>query len=81
MQAWIVGGAWLFAAIFALVVLGFAGYELRWKARRLRDDRVKLDVLFTELADTTGQLRAAAARAQAVRPTAGDGRSARPLTG
>jgi hypothetical protein len=67
MQAWIVGGAWLFAALLAIVVLGFAGYELRWKSRRLQSDKAQLDVVIAELSNTGAQLQAATARAQAIR--------------
>jgi hypothetical protein len=70
MQGWIVTGGWLFAVLVAVVVLGFAGYELRWKIRRLQADRAELDALIAELADTAGQFLAAGNRAQAAR-TAG----------
>jgi hypothetical protein len=35
---WIVIGAWIFAALVTIVVLGYCGYELAWKAKRLRGD-------------------------------------------
>ena len=62
MQAWIVVGAWVFAVVFALVVLGFAGYELRWKTRRLATERARLEQLTAELAAVATQLRTAADR-------------------
>jgi hypothetical protein len=74
MQVWVVVGAWAFAALFAIVLLGFAGYELAWKTRRLVADRAKLDRTRVELADLAAQLQAAADRAAGLRPTAGAGR-------
>ncbi|HEY2044366.1 MAG TPA: hypothetical protein VGH11_16950 [Jatrophihabitans sp.] len=67
MQGWIVAGAWLFAVLLALVVLGFAGYELRWKTRRLQTDRAELDGLVAELAATAARLQTAGNRARAAR--------------
>jgi hypothetical protein len=77
MQVWLVAGAWLFAVLFALVVLGFAGYELAWKARRLNADRAKLSRTMTELTELTGQLQAMANRAAGLRPAAGRSADAR----
>ncbi len=68
MQVWLVVGAWAFAVLFAVVLLGFAGYELAWKARRLNADRAKLDRTRIELAELAAQLQAAADRAAALRP-------------
>lgn len=62
MQAWIVVGGWLFAVLFAVVLLGFTAYELSWKARRLIADRAKLERLVTELTEVGDQLRTAADR-------------------
>lgn len=62
MQGWVVAGAWLFAVVFAIVVLGFAAYELTWKARRLAADRAKLDRISAELSVVGAQLRSAADR-------------------
>jgi hypothetical protein len=62
MQAWIVAGAWAFAVVFALVVLGFAGYELRWKSRRLAAERARLEQLAAELAAVGTRLQSAADR-------------------
>ncbi|HEX8096260.1 hypothetical protein [Jatrophihabitans sp.] len=62
MQAWIVVGAWAFAVVFAVVVLGFAGYEITWKTRRLAAERAKLEQVAAELARTGAQLQAAAER-------------------
>jgi hypothetical protein len=41
---WILALAWGAAVVLALVVLGFAGYEIWWKAARLRGE---LDRLLT----------------------------------
>lgn len=76
MQMWLVIGAWAFAVVFAIVLLGFAGYELAWKARRLAADRAKLDTTAAGLAELAAQLQAAADRAAAVRSSAA---SARPV--
>jgi hypothetical protein len=62
MQAWIVVGAWAFAVVFALIVLGFAAYEITWKTRRLAAERARLDRLTAELARTGAELQAAADR-------------------
>ncbi len=60
MQAWIVVGAWVFAVLFAVVMLGFAGYEIRWKTRRLAAEQARLGQLAAELAGIGAQLQAAA---------------------
>ena len=70
MQVWLVAGAWLFAVLFAAVLLGFAGYELAWKARRLAADRAKLESTAAGLAELAAQLQAAADRAAALQPGA-----------
>ena len=62
MEAWIVVGAWAFAVVFAVVVLGFAGYEITWKTRRLAAERAGLEQLTAELVRTGAQLQAAADR-------------------
>jgi outer membrane murein-binding lipoprotein Lpp len=60
---WVVGGAWIGAAVFALLVLAFCAYEVAWKAKRLRTAQARLQ----ELVDQFGQLQAdlAAARQRA----------------
>jgi hypothetical protein len=35
---WIPIGAWIFAALLMVVILGYCGYEISWKANRLRGD-------------------------------------------
>jgi hypothetical protein len=62
MQAWIVVAAWGFAVVFALVVLGFAGYEISWKTRRLATERARLEQVAAELAGLAAQVQAAADR-------------------
>lgn len=64
MAGWLVAGAWIFAVVFALVLFGFAGYELAWKTRRLNADKAKLDHVVAELTSLTGQLQSAAERAR-----------------
>ncbi|HEX2902910.1 MAG TPA: hypothetical protein VHO01_05585 [Jatrophihabitans sp.] len=63
MSGWLVAGAWLLAVLFALVLFGFAGYELAWKTRRLNADKARLDQVVAELHGLTGQLQEAAERA------------------
>jgi len=65
-MVWLVIGGWAFAVLFAVVLLGFAGYELAWKARRLQSDKAKLDRTAVELSALAEQLRAAADRASAL---------------
>ena len=57
---WIPVGAWCAAALITLVVLGFCGYEIAWKTRRLRRDLRAL----LELADQLPLLRARLTEAQ-----------------
>ena len=68
MQGWLVAGGWIFAVVFAIVVLGFAAYELTWKMRRLNADKAKLDRVVVELNGLAGQLQTAADRAARLRP-------------
>ncbi len=53
-MGWVVAGTWIGAAVFALLVLGFCGYEVAWKARRLRTAQARLQ----ELTGTIEQLQA-----------------------
>jgi len=66
MQGWVVAGAWLFAVLVALVVLGFAAYELSWKSRRLLADRDRLNRLIGELRTVSADLQRTADRARAI---------------
>jgi hypothetical protein len=67
MQGWLVVGAWIFAALFAAVVLGFAGYELNWKSRRLLVEQARLAQLLAELSATGARLQDAADRLGRIR--------------
>jgi hypothetical protein len=62
MQGWLVVGAWIFAALFAAVLLGFAGYELTWKSRRLAAEQGRLTGLVAELNAVGARLQDAADR-------------------
>ena len=62
---WIPIGAWIGAAVVAVVVLGFCAYELSWKARRLRRDLAQLQELNGQLVDVQGGISAAQARLSA----------------
>ncbi|HEX4727255.1 MAG TPA: hypothetical protein VH298_05630 [Jatrophihabitans sp.] len=62
MQGWLVVGAWIFAALFAAVLLGFAGYELTWKSRRLAAEQARLTGLVAELNAVGARLQDAADR-------------------
>lgn len=64
MQGWIVFGAWLFAIVLAAVLLGFCGYEVAWKSRRLQRDTARLNRLVGELAAVSADLSASAERAR-----------------
>jgi hypothetical protein len=59
---WIPIAAWIAAVVVALVVLGFAGYELWWKATRLRADLARLVVLGESVQQLQGELAAAQER-------------------
>lgn len=59
---WIPVLAWIVAAVLALIVLGFAGYEIWWKARRLQGDLRRLSVLGEELSAVQRELTAAQRR-------------------
>ena len=68
MLGWLVAGAWILGVVFALVLLGFAGYELAWKTRRLNADKAKLDRVVADLNGLAAQLQHAADRAARLRP-------------
>lgn len=44
-MGWVVGGVWIGAGVFALLVLAFCGYELVWKARRLSTEGERMRAL------------------------------------
>jgi hypothetical protein len=62
MQGWLVIGGWIFAVLFAAVLLGFAGYELTWKSRRLATEQTRLVGLLAELTAVGARLQDAADR-------------------
>jgi hypothetical protein len=66
-QVWIVVGVWVLAIVVGVVVLGFAAYEVVWKAQRLDRDRRRLAGVVTDLASVSQELQAAAVRAQQLR--------------
>lgn len=62
---WFPIGAWIAAAVIAVVVLGFCAYELRWKARRLQRDVAQLLTLNGQLAEVQSGIAAAQERISA----------------
>jgi hypothetical protein len=56
---WVVVGAWAFAVMVALVVLGFGAYEIAWKSARLRRDLTSLDHLRIDVSAVQAQLSSA----------------------
>ena len=62
---WLPIAAWCFAAVLALVVLGFCGYEISWKANRLQRDLRRLQGLTDQLVELRGQLTEAQQRVAA----------------
>lgn len=61
-MVWIPVAAWVTAVVIALIVLGFAGYELWWKVARLRTDAGRLIALDVQLRQLQGELAAAQQR-------------------
>jgi len=62
---WIPIAAWCLAGVLALVVLGFCGYEIFWKAQRLQRDVQKLEGLTDQLTELRAQLAEAQQRVAA----------------
>lgn len=62
---WVPIGAWIGAAVVALVVLGFCAYEISWKAKRLQADVRKLQVLNEQLTELQAQIAATQQRVAA----------------
>jgi hypothetical protein len=64
--------AWALAGALAIVVLGFAAFEIRWKLRRLRTDIDELDTVVGQLrtvqADLTTLANRVSSTARSVRP-------------
>jgi hypothetical protein len=46
---WVPIVAWCFAAVMAIVVLGFCAYEIVWKTKRLRGDVGELKAVADQL--------------------------------
>lgn len=57
-MVWVPIGAWIAAAVIGAVLLGFCGYEVSWKARRLRRDLRELQGVADELTGLRGRLAA-----------------------
>ena len=51
---WIPVSAWIALVFVAVVVLGFCGYEIRWKLRRLQGDLREMQGLAAELTRLQG---------------------------
>lgn len=67
-MAWVPISAWLAALVVALIVLGFFGYEIVWKTRRLRADLDRLRVVGDQLSALQGRLAETGERINAMRP-------------
>jgi hypothetical protein len=61
-MTWIPVAAWGAAVVIAVIVLGFAGYEIWWKAARLQQDVRRLTALGAELTSIQHDLLAAQRR-------------------
>ena len=59
---WIPVAAWIVAVAVAVIVLGFAGYEIWWKTGRLQGDLRRLIALGDELNAVQRDLAAAQQR-------------------
>lgn len=66
-SAWVPVGAWIAAAVVAVVVLGYCAYEIAWKTKRLRADLRKLQDVNDQLAELQTQLAATQQRATGLR--------------
>ncbi|MCU1688371.1 MAG: hypothetical protein JWN61_379 [Pseudonocardiales bacterium] len=71
MFGWPVLLAWGIALLVSAVVLVFCGYELRWKAARLKRDQARLLEVAGELAAVGQDLASAQERIAAARHIAG----------
>lgn len=67
-MAWIPIAAWIAAAVVALVVLGYCGYEILWKTKRLRGDVAELTGTAEQLQELRGRLEQVQQRLAAARP-------------
>jgi len=64
---WVPIGAWIAAAVIAVVVLGYCAFEIRWKARRLQRDLARLTTVQATLADLQADLDVTRRRIDAAR--------------
>ena len=53
---------WAAVAVFGVIILGFCGYEIRWKLARLSADTARLSRVVDELGTIEADLTASAAR-------------------
>lgn len=60
--------AWIAAGVLAVIVLSFCGYEVTWKARRLRRDVERLDRLTERVETLRAEAAATAERARLAAP-------------
>lgn len=61
--SWIPLIAWVAALVVGVVILGFCGYEVAWKADRLRRDLARLQALTEPIAAIQNDIAAARHRA------------------
>ena len=62
---WWVPGAWIAAAVVAVVVLGYCAYEIMWKTKRLQADLRKLEDVNAQLTELQTQITATQQRVAA----------------
>jgi outer membrane murein-binding lipoprotein Lpp len=62
---WVSVGAWIAAAVVAVVVLGYCAYEITWKTKRLQADLRKLQDVNDQLAQLQTQIAATQQRVAA----------------
>ncbi|HEU5266437.1 MAG TPA: hypothetical protein VFU35_07035 [Jatrophihabitans sp.] len=72
-MAWIPIGAWIFAALVTIVVLGYCAYEIGWKANRLRADLAAVQADANRLAVLRAHLVQAQERATGRADASGPG--------
>ena len=72
-MVWIPIAAWLAAFVVAAVMLGYCGYEIAWKTRRLRADLGALQSVQEQLAAIALRLAQARERLTAAQALASSG--------
>lgn len=72
-MGWIVGGVWIGAAVFAVLVLAFCGYELYWKAERMNTDLRRLTGLARQVTGLRADVQEAQLRIGVARSAASSG--------